>query len=60
MNTVYGLNPGVDRPDEMIPEKAVGGDWRFNILKGSHLQSQVTVGNSNERSDALVSNMIGS
>ena len=34
--------------------KSVGSDWRFNNLSGSHLQSQVTVGNSNECSDALV------
>ena len=49
-----------DGPSESSPEKAGVSDWRFNTLSGSHLQSQVTVWNSNEWSDALVCIVIGS
>ena len=34
--------------------RTVDGNWRFNILSGSHLQSQVKVGNSKECNDTLV------
>ena len=37
-----------------VSRRVVGGDRRFNILSGSHRQGEVTVGNSNECSDALV------
>ena len=38
----------------------VGGDWRFNILSGNHLQCPVTVENSYECIDALACIVIGS
>ena len=37
-----------------VLKRAVVRDWCFNILSGCHLQSQVTVENSNECSNALV------
>ena len=44
-----------------ILERTVGTDQCFNILKtGSHLPSQVTLGNSNVYSYALVNGVIGS
>ena len=47
---------------KVVLRKTVGIDWRVNILSGSHLQSQVTVENSNEIqcSNALVFIVIGS
>ena len=45
---------------KVVVRKTVGIDWRVNILSGSHLQSQVTVGKANECSDALVFIVIGS
>ena len=44
-----------------ILDRTVGTDQCFNILiTGSHLPSQVTLGNSNEYSYALVYGVIGS
>ena len=41
-----------------VLRRTVGSELLLNILSRSHLQSQVTVGNSNECSDALVSTVI--
>ena len=51
-NLMFGVKEDLRRP--------VVSDWRFNILSGCHLQSQVTVWNSNEWSYALVCIVIGS
>ena len=42
-----------------VLRRTVSSDWLLNILSRSHPQGQVTAGNSNECSDALVSNVIG-
>ena len=56
------LFPGWNLMDGMkgVLRRPVVSDWRFNILSGCHLQSQVTVWSSNEWSDALVCIVIGS
>lgn len=40
-----------DRPGERSLRRS---DWRFNVLGAGHLQSQLTVGNSNECNNALL------
>ena len=49
-----------EHPVKGVLRRTVGSDSCFNILSGSCIQSQVTVGNSNECSAALVSILIGS
>ena len=50
-----------DHQGEMsLQRRTISGDRRFNSLRGSHLQSQVMVGNLNECSAALICIVIGS